>query len=125
MLCLSWFPLKTKQNKTKQKTPAPFPLPLLTNPPTPTYWFWQRTFTGPRASLPIGDQQGHSLLHMQLEPWVPPYVLFGWWFSPWELCVGVLVDSYCCSCYEAANPFSSLGSFSSFSIGNPVHSPMV
>jgi hypothetical protein len=25
------------------------------------------------------------LLHMWLEPWVPPCVLFGWWFSPWEL----------------------------------------
>ena len=25
------------------------------------------------------------MLHMQLEPWVPPCVLFGWWFSPWEL----------------------------------------
>jgi len=22
---------------------------------------------------------------MQLEPWVCPCVLFGWWFSPWEL----------------------------------------
>jgi hypothetical protein len=22
---------------------------------------------------------------MQLEPWVPPCILFGWWFSPWEL----------------------------------------
>jgi hypothetical protein len=22
---------------------------------------------------------------MQLEPWVTPCVLFGWWFSPWEL----------------------------------------
>jgi hypothetical protein len=22
---------------------------------------------------------------MQLEPWVPPCVLFGWWFNPWEL----------------------------------------
>jgi hypothetical protein len=21
---------------------------------------------------------------MWLEPWVPPCVLFGWWFSPWE-----------------------------------------
>jgi hypothetical protein len=27
---------------------------------------------------------------MWLEPWVPPCVLFGWWFSPWEL-LGVLV----------------------------------
>jgi hypothetical protein len=22
---------------------------------------------------------------MQLESWVPPCILFGWWFSPWEL----------------------------------------
>jgi hypothetical protein len=22
---------------------------------------------------------------MQLDPWVPPCVLFGWWFSPWAL----------------------------------------
>jgi hypothetical protein len=24
-------------------------------------------------------------LHMWLVPWVPPCVLLGWWFSPWEL----------------------------------------
>jgi len=29
---------------------------------------------------------------MQLEPWVCPCVLFGWWFSPWELwLVGIVV----------------------------------
>jgi hypothetical protein len=28
---------------------------------------------------------GHPLLHKRLEPWVPPCVFFGWWFSPWEL----------------------------------------
>jgi hypothetical protein len=48
--------------------------------------------TGPRASLPIDARQGHPLLHMQLEPWVPSCVLFGWWFSPWELCWVWLVD---------------------------------
>jgi hypothetical protein len=26
------------------------------------------------------------------EPWVPPCVLFGWWFTPWELWVVWLVD---------------------------------
>jgi hypothetical protein len=26
---------------------------------------------------------------------------------------GLLVSSYCCSCYRAADPFSSLGTFSS------------
>jgi hypothetical protein len=29
--------------------------------------------------------QGHPRLHMWLEPWDPPCVLFGWWFSCWEL----------------------------------------
>jgi hypothetical protein len=73
------------------KTPYPLPLPLLTNPSTPASWPWhspilgQRTFTGPRASPPIDDQLGHPLLHMWLEPWVPPCVFFGWWFSPREL----------------------------------------
>jgi hypothetical protein len=32
--------------------------------------------------------------------------------------------SYCCSFSGAANPFSSLGTFSSSSIGDPVFSPM-
>ena len=36
------------------------------------------------ASPPIDVQQGHPLLHMRLEPWVAPYVLFGWWFNPWS-----------------------------------------
>ena len=42
-------------------------------------------FTGTTASPPVDAQQGHSLIHMQLEPWVPPCVLLDWWFSPWEL----------------------------------------
>jgi hypothetical protein len=80
---LSWFSL--------QNPSTPSPLPLLTNPPTPTSWPWHsptlelRAFTGPRASPPIDDRLGHLLLLMQLEPWVPPCMLFGWWFSPKEL----------------------------------------
>ena len=35
-----------------------------------------------------------------------------------------LVSSYCCSSYWAANPFSSLGPFSSSFIGDPMLSPM-
>jgi hypothetical protein len=71
--------------------PKPFPLPLLTNPPTTASWSWHspilglRIFTEPRASPPIDDQLGHPLLYMQLEPWVPPCVFFGCWFSPREL----------------------------------------
>ena len=39
--------------------------------------------------------------------------------------LGVLVSSYCSSSYGAANPFSSLDTFSSSFIGDPVLSPMV
>ena len=35
--------------------------------------------------LPLMPDKASMLLYMQLEPWVPPCVLFGWWFSPWEL----------------------------------------
>jgi hypothetical protein len=41
---------------------------------------------------------------MQLETWA----------------LGVQVSSRCCSTYRVADPFSSLGAFSSFSIGGPV-----
>jgi hypothetical protein len=43
------------------------------------------TFTGPKASPLIDDWLDHRLLHMQLEPWVPPCVFFGLWFSPREV----------------------------------------
>ena len=120
---LSWFPL--------WKTPISSPLPLLTNPPTPTSWPWHspilghRTFTGPTASPPINDLLGHLVLHVQLEPWFPPCVFFGWWFSPRELWgERVLVSSYCCSSYGPAKPFNSFGNFSSSFIGDPVFCPM-
>ena len=44
-----------------------------------------QALSGPRASLPIAVQEDHPLLHMQLKPWVHPFVLFDWWFSPCEL----------------------------------------
>jgi hypothetical protein len=37
---------------------------------------------------------------------------------------GVLVSSYCCSTYRVADPFSSLGTFSTSSIGGPVFHPI-
>ena len=73
------------------KTPYALPLPLLPNPLTPHSWPWNSptlghgAFMGPRASPPTDDRLGHLLLHMQLETGVPPYVFFGWWFSPREL----------------------------------------
>jgi hypothetical protein len=81
----SWFPLL--------KTCFPYPLPPTTthHSPTPTSWPWHfptqghRAFTGPRASPPTDDWLSHPLLLTQLEPSVSPCVLFGCWFSPWEL----------------------------------------
>jgi hypothetical protein len=77
----------------------PASMRIVTHPPTSASLPWysptlgHQAFTGPRDSPPIDDQQGYLLLHMWLEPWVPPWVLFCW-FSPWELReVGVwLVD---------------------------------
>jgi hypothetical protein len=45
---------------------------------------------------------------MQLETWAP----------------GVMVSLYCCSTSRVADPFSSLGTFSSSSIGGPVIHPI-
>jgi hypothetical protein len=56
------------------------------------------------ASLPSNGRLGHLLLHIQLE----------------IRALGVLVSSYCCSTYSVADTFSSVGAFSSFSIGGPV-----
>ena len=87
---LSWFLL--------WKSPIPFHLPLLTNVPTPTSWPWNspilghRAFTRPRTSPSTDDLLGYPLLHVQLEPRVPPCIIFGWWFRPRELWGYWLVD---------------------------------
>jgi hypothetical protein len=70
---------------------TPTSMRVFPHQPTPISLSWHsstlghRVFTGPRTSPLTDAQQGHSLLHIQLEPWVPPCVFFGWWFSPWEL----------------------------------------
>jgi hypothetical protein len=47
------------------------------------------------------------------------------WLAVYSLgALGVLASSYCCSFYEVANPFSSLGPFSSSFIQDPMPSPM-
>jgi len=120
-------------------SPPEVPYPILLPPAsmrmlphlsTPTSLPWcypilgHRAFTGPMASPPIDVQQDHPLLHMQLEPWVPLSVLFGWCFSPWELWVGCLVGWYCSS-YMIANPFSFFSPFSNSPFRDPLFSPMV
>jgi len=75
------------------------------------------------ASLPINARTCHPLLCMWREPWVPPCILFGWWFCSWELWWGLL--GWYCSFHEVANLFSFFSHFSYSSFGVPVLSPMV
>jgi hypothetical protein len=53
---------------------------LLQHPPT----LGHHTFPGPRASPPIAVRQSHLLLHMYLEPWIPPGALLDWWSGFWK-----------------------------------------
>jgi hypothetical protein len=65
-------------------------------------------FARPRDSAPSDGRLGNLLLHIQLETQTQR----------------VLVSSYCCSSYRVTDPFSSLGTFSSSSIGSPVFHPI-
>jgi hypothetical protein len=81
-------PFLVSPQKKNPLSPPTLPVPQPTHSHS---WSWHspilghRTFRGPRASPPIDNQTGHPLLHMQLEPQVPPCVFFDWWFSPKEL----------------------------------------
>ena len=102
---LSWFNYKNLH----LPPPPPASMRVLPHPPTHSHLtILAFTYTGTRVSPPIDAREGHPLLYMQLEPWVPACVLFGWWFSPWELW-GVLVGSYCCSSYGAAGKHNKTG----------------
>jgi hypothetical protein len=95
---LSQFPLqKSPMPSTSPCSPTyPLPIPGLTFP-----------YTG--ASLPTDGKLGIYLLHIQLE----------------TQALGVLVSSHCCFSYKIADPFSSLGTFSSSFIRGPVFHPIV
>ena len=99
---------------SQKKVPYTLPPPcspthplLLLGPGIPLYW-GIKSLLDQGASLSNDGQLGHLLIHMQLETRAP----------------GVLLSSYCCSTYRVADPFSSLGAFSSFSTGGPVFHPI-
>ena len=102
-----------------------FPGLLSRNPhPHPTLGHWAPT--GPRASAPTDVQQGHPLSHMWPEPWVAPYVLFGWWCSPWELWGVWLVDTVVPPPpMELQTPSAPSVPFLTPTSGSPTLSPMV
>jgi hypothetical protein len=86
------------------------PHTLLLNPLTPASWPWHSTVLGHIIfartwAFPSNDGKlGCHLLHIQLE----------------TRALGLLVSSYCCSTYRVTDPFGSLGTFSSSSIGGPM-----
>jgi hypothetical protein len=89
---------------------SPTHLPVLPfHPGIPLHWGIEY----PQAQGPLltDVQQGHPLPHMQLKPWVRPYVLFGRWSSPRELW-GHLTGWHCCSLRRATNPRSFFSPFS-------------
>jgi hypothetical protein len=108
------------------KTSYPITSPPIHQPTHSCFQPWysptlgHKAFIGPRA--PVDNQQSYPQIHMWLEPWVPPCVLFGWWFSPWELwgywLVPIVVPPM-----ELQNLSAPLGPFSSSSIADPVLSP--
>ena len=91
------------------KVPPPLPYP-----PIPIFWPWHSPVLG----------------HITFA-W-PMGLSFQWWptrssfdtYAARDKRSGVLVSSYCCSTYRIADPFSSLGTFSSSSIGGLVIHPI-
>ena len=87
MLSLSLFPSKTSLSHAL--------LSLPTNSPTLASLSWHSpilghlAFSGPRASPLFDVQQGYPLLHMHLEPWVPPCS------APWILSLAPLLRTLC------------------------------
>jgi hypothetical protein len=73
-------PLPTPLCSMKVLPHTPSLAPQLLHPSTLEH----QTSTGPRASPTTDVRQGHPLLHMNPEPWIPPCKLFGWWSSLWS-----------------------------------------
>jgi hypothetical protein len=94
-----------------QRSPILPPIPY---PPTPPFWPWHSPVLG---HIKFASTMGLS---------------FHWWptrpsfdtYAAKDKSSRVLVGSYCCSTYRVAVPFSSLGNFSSSSIGGHVIHPI-
>ena len=118
----SQFPLRKPPISSPFPCSSTHPLPL-PGPTIPLHWGIHQVFTGTWLLLPLMTHQA-ILCYICSQSHESHHV-----FSVVAGLVpgssGVLVSSYCCSSYGAANPFNSLGPFSSSFIGDPVLSPMI
>jgi hypothetical protein len=90
----------------------PPPTPLPTHSPS---WLWRSPIL---RHIKFAWLMGLSFHRWPTRPTFDSY-------AAWDMSSGgVLVSSYCCSIYRVADPFSSLGTFSSSSIGGPVIHPI-
>jgi hypothetical protein len=97
---------------SKSPPHAPPPTP---HPPTPTSWPCHSPVL---RHIKFARPMGLSF------HWWPPRPFSDSYAARDTSSRGVLVSSYCCSTYKIADPFSSLGTFSSSSIGGPVIHPI-
>jgi hypothetical protein len=93
---------------------VPHTHPPIPYPPTPPFWPWRSPVLG---HIKFASPMGLSL------QWWPTRPSFDTYAARVKSS-GVLVSSECCSTYRVADPFSSLSTFSSSSIGGPVIHPI-
>jgi hypothetical protein len=89
-------------------------IPFSPFPYTPTFWPWRCPVLG---HIKFAWLMGLSFQWWPTRPYFDTYAARDKSFK-------VLVSSYYCSTYRVAVPFSSLGTFSSSSIGGPVIHPI-
>jgi hypothetical protein len=88
--------------------------PPIPYPPTPPFWPWHSPVL---RHLKLASSMGLSLQWWPTRPSFDAY-------AARDKSSGVLVNSYCCSTYRVAVPFSSLGNISSSCTGGRVTHPI-